>query len=94
MRPPFHFLLSFPSFPLGSSPYDSVHKNTYNGNVNDHGTVDSSNYYAQNGGTDTGVGKRRGPPGFIQTDTDITIQEGQHAFFSCKVQNLVNETVS
>ena len=33
-------------------------------------------------------------PYFLPTTTVITIQEGGHAFFTCKVENLYNQTVS
>ena len=32
-------------------------------------------------------------PYFLPTTTVITIQEGGHAFFTCKVENLYNQTV-
>ena len=33
-------------------------------------------------------------PSFLHTDSDLTVQEGQHAFLNCKIRNLYNETVS
>ena len=33
-------------------------------------------------------------PYFLPTTTVVTIQEGGHAFFICKVENLYNQTVS
>ena len=33
-------------------------------------------------------------PYFLPTTTVITVQEGGHAFFICKVENLYNQTVS
>lgn len=33
-------------------------------------------------------------PYFLPTTTAVTVQEGQHAFFICKVENLYNQTVS
>ena len=33
-------------------------------------------------------------PYFLETTNVITVQEGGHAFFTCKVENLYNQTVS
>ena len=33
-------------------------------------------------------------PYFLPTKTVVTVQEGSHAFFICKVENLYNQTVS
>ena len=33
-------------------------------------------------------------PYFLPTTTTITVQEGSHAFFKCRVENLYNQTVS
>lgn len=33
-------------------------------------------------------------PYFVQTESQMTVQEGDNAFFNCKVANLYNETVS
>ena len=33
-------------------------------------------------------------PYFLPTTTVVTVQEGGHAFFICKVENLYNQTVS
>ena len=33
-------------------------------------------------------------PYFLPTTTLVTVQEGGHAFFICKVENLYNQTVS
>lgn len=33
-------------------------------------------------------------PYFLPTTTTMTVQEGGHAFFICKVENLYNQTVS
>ena len=33
-------------------------------------------------------------PYFLPTTTSVTVQEGSHAFFICKVENLYNQTVS
>lgn len=36
----------------------------------------------------------RPKPSFLHTDSDLTVQEGQHAFLNCKIRNIYNETVS
>ena len=36
----------------------------------------------------------RPKPSFLHTESDLTVQEGQHAFLNCKIRNIYNETVS
>ena len=36
----------------------------------------------------------RPKPSFLHTESELTVQEGQHAFLNCKIRNIYNETVS
>lgn len=53
-------------------------------------TSGSSIQYLDNTPTD----RPEPTPSFLYSEADLTIQEGHHAFFNCKIQHLRNKTVS